>query len=131
MKFCRVLPLLFTTLLFLAACSDDAAVGTAPSATDTASPDDGSEVSDLPAEDSDVVDVTGADRSDLDLAVDTGVPVSEYHFVGSIVVAAGIHHDEERDFTIYGTLACLSGCSAQMQNESGDFNIVSFGGGYR
>ena len=142
MKYCRVLPFFFTVLLLLGGCSDDAEPGTTPTVEDTTELDDpGAEDADLVPEVPDsaqgeVIDTTEPDLSvhdttELDIPVDTGEPASNYHFVGSIVVAAGIHSDDDEDFTVYGTLACLSGCSAEMTNEDGDFNIVSYAGGYR
>ena len=138
MRYRRVLPFLLSTAVLLLSCNDDIPGQTPNAPSDTAEP----EVTDLPPEVSDVSDtaegdVTGRDVTDLDVAtedlseVDTALPVSDHHFVGAVVGAAGIHSDDEGDFTVYGTLGCLSGCSAQMQNEFGDFNIVSFGGGYR
>ena len=129
MKMRRVLAVLVVAQVVLGGCGDPDPHRTSPSSEDVEASDDGTDVLD---DGTDVLDdglaMAEIDETatELDAGIDTGLVEPEYHSVGSIVAAQGIHTDEDGEYRLYGTLGCLSGGSVVARND--DYTLTSFVG---
>ena len=134
MKRRRVLVVLVVAQVALGACGDPDPPPTSPSSEDAPVSDDGTDVlDDGPAiadvdETSAELDAVPADSDALADIVDTGLVEPEYRMAGSIVAAQGILTDEDGEYTLYGTLGCLSGGYVKAQSD--DYTLASLVGGF-